>query len=482
MYRLVFYVLIGLLLIALLYSAVGVLPFSPFAIVYSVALLLAVSLIANYIFSKVFEAPTNKESVYITAFILALIITPPHVLGDYFFLCWAAVLSTASKYIVAINKKHIFNPAAIAVATTAVAANQSASWWVGTLSMLPFVIVGGFLIARKLREISIVLIMIGAAFVTIVVLEILNEANPLIALQRTVVDSALFFFATIMFTEPLTMPPRYNLRVLYALLVGILFAPQIHIGSWYTSPEIALVIGNIYSYVVSPKVRRVLRLVRKTQLTSDVVDFVFENPTSFLFRPGNYMEWTLPHEKADDRGNRRYFTIASSPTESEIHVGVKFYPKSSSFKQALHDLQIGEEIVASQVAGDFVLPNRSDARCVFIAGGIGITPFRSMIQYLIDKNEKRDITLLYAAKTEEDFAYWELFEQARTAIGINTVYVPSTKGMITPEVIERHVPHAHECLFYISGPRAMVTSFENNLRAMGIARRNIKTDFFPGFA
>ena len=131
MYRLVLYYLIFLVVVAFLLSVFNVISYDPFSLALSVAFLLAVSAITNRIFSNIFRVPANVESVYITALILALIITPIQSYGDLWFLAWAAVLANASKYIVTIRGKHLFNPAAFAVALTYFTINQSASWWVG---------------------------------------------------------------------------------------------------------------------------------------------------------------------------------------------------------------------------------------------------------------------------------------------------------------------------------------------------------------
>src|SRR5581483_1145132 len=107
MYRLVLYYLIALLLIAVVLSFFGVLYFSPFAIIFSSIFLVVVCYVSNFIFSYVFEAAPNVESLYITALILALIITPTTSFHGLVFLGWAGLLAMASKYILAIQKKHI---------------------------------------------------------------------------------------------------------------------------------------------------------------------------------------------------------------------------------------------------------------------------------------------------------------------------------------------------------------------------------------
>jgi ferredoxin-NADP reductase len=395
----------------------------------------------------------------------------------------------ASKYLFAIGKKHIFNPAAFAVAVTAIVINEPATWWIGgTIAMMPLVVGGGLLIVRKIRRFDLVLSFAAVAFATIIATT--SSADYATAITQTLLHSSFFFLAFVMLTEPLTSPPTATLRILYGALVGFLFAPNVHIGTFYFTPEIALLIGNVFSYAVSPKGRYMLTLTAIEQASTDVYDFVFKPDRSFPFRPGQYLEWTLGHRHADDRGNRRYFTIASAPTEQSVRLGVKFYNPSSTFKHALATMKVGEKISAAHLAGGFVLPKKQDTKLVFIAGGIGITPFRAMIHYLLDMKEKRQITVLYANKTSADVAYKDILDRARLELGIKTVYSLSAEktpvlgmvnGPLDTALITREVPDYRERTFYISGPHAMVDAFKKTLIDMGVSRFKIKSDFFPGF-
>jgi ferredoxin-NADP reductase len=152
-----------------------------------------------------------------------------------------------------------------------------------------------------------------------------------------------------------------------------------------------------------------------------------------------------------------------------------------------------EEIVASQVAGDFLLPNSSWQKCVFIAGGIGITPFRSMIKYLLDTRQRRPITLFYTNKTTNDIVYKDIFDRAQQELGIRTIYAVTDKnnapqnwtgwvGRVTPELIRSTVPDFRNCMFYLSGSRSMVESFKETLRRLNVHSSHIKTDYFAGLA
>ena len=412
MYKVVLYYLIILWLIAVVFSFFGLLPYTPIAMAISLGIIVVVAWGANALFAYVFEVPANVESIYITAFILALIVTPAQSATEYIFLGWAAIIAMASKYIFAIKHKHIFNPAAFAVAVTALTINGTASWWVGTLVMTPFVLVGGLLIVRKIVRTDLTLAFFCVVLATILSFSVFGGGDVWSTLTRALFESPLLFFTFIMITEPLTTPPSWMLQILYGSLVGFLFAPQIHIGSFYFTPEIALLVGNIFSYVVSPKSRLTLKLKAANQLTPDTGEFVFQPDRPLKFRPGQYLEWTLGHKKPDSRGNRRYFTIASSPTESELRLGVKFYPNASSYKTSLADMKIGDRVIASQLSGDFVMPRNKKKKLVFIAGGIGVTPFRSMIKYLVDTKQTRDIAMVYANKSVDDIAYKDFFDQA----------------------------------------------------------------------
>src|SRR5215469_6560500 len=241
MYRLVLYVLIGLIATAVVLSFLTLLPFSPLALLFSAFFLGFMCWAANSLLARVFEAPTNVESAYITALILALIIDPAKSPNDLLFLGWAAILATSSKYILSFNNKHIFNPAAIAAVITSFALGESASWWVGTASMLPVVLFGGMLLVRKLRQEELVLLFVMAALVTVCVVSFLQRLSLTRELLQLLVESPLFFFAAIMLTEPLTAPPTQKLRCIYGVMIGMLFIPQIHLGPIYSTPELALI-------------------------------------------------------------------------------------------------------------------------------------------------------------------------------------------------------------------------------------------------
>ena len=417
MYRLLLYYLIALVLAAAGLGTLGYLHYNPVAVLFSAAYLVAVCWISNHVFAYVYKAPINPESSLITGLILALIITPLRDQHDLLFLTAAGGLAIASKYMLAWRRKHIFNPAAIAVVLTSLGAGESASWWVGTGPMLPFVIIGGLLLVRRIRHFQMVGTFVLASYAVALALTLINHGDIQATLRHMTLSSSLFFLAFVMLTEPMTSPTRVKQQRWYAVLVGALFPPQVHLGSLSSTPEIALSIGNVFSQIINPKTKLFPELTQKIRQAPDIADFIFKPDEKFSYKPGQYMEWTLPHTHTDSRGDRRYFTLASSPTEPEIRLGVRFYPESSTYKRALWRLDSDDVVVASQLGGDFVMPDDKARKLAFIAGGIGVTPYRSMLKYLLDTKEQRDIAMIYATSSEKEIVYKDVLEAARRHLG-----------------------------------------------------------------
>jgi ferredoxin-NADP reductase/Na+-translocating ferredoxin:NAD+ oxidoreductase RnfD subunit len=492
MYRVVQYYLIGLLFAAVSGSIFNLIPYSPAQIIFSTLFLYFFSGFISDVFSHNFKAPTNLESATITVLILALVIPPAKTLSDFIFLGWAAILAMSSKYILVIGKKHIFNPVAIAIALTAIGIYKPATWWIGNPWMMPFVLLGGLLVVRKIRRESMMFAFFLTVFIISSAFTLMRGSSLIVTYQTLILHSSLLFFAFAMITEPLTSPHTGDLRVIFAVLVGFLFIPNIHIGSLYSTPEIALLVGNIFSYIVSPKEKFIWPVTGKVRIAPDMYDFVFPLKKNLSYIPGQYMEWTLPHARPDNRGTRRYFTLASSPTEPELRIGVKIYEPSSTYKQALLHGDTST-MVAGQRSGDFVLPDNTTEKLVFLAGGIGITPFRSMLKYLIDTNQKRDITVLYFNRHAEEIVYQDILNQAYKRLGVRVYYALTDKehaplnwqgalGRLDATMLQTYVPDAQDRLFYLSGPPTMIDAFEMLLKSTGIAQHRIKKDFFPGFA
>ena len=252
-YKLVLYLLVVLLGIAFVLSLAHILPISAFPLVTFALISAATCRTASWIFSRIFRRVENADSAYITALILACIVTPTLTTSGIVGMVLVGIIAIASKYLLTFRGKQVFNPTAFAVVIADLAFQQSASWWIGTAPMLLFVLIGGMLVVRKYRRFDLTSATITGAVLTVETIGLLSGGSLLSLLQRVLVDSALLFFTFIMVTEPRTSPATRKQQVIYGLIVGILFAPQLHLGGVYATPELALLVGNVYVAATRPK-------------------------------------------------------------------------------------------------------------------------------------------------------------------------------------------------------------------------------------
>ncbi len=242
---------------------------------------------------------------------------------------------------------------------------------------------------------------------------------------------------------------------------------------------------------LSPKSKMKFKLLlnKKEEFSEDVYGFWFKSEEELRFKPGQFLEWTLEHKNPDSRGEKRFFTIASSPTEEGILLVTKIIENSSSFKKSLKSLEEGDEIVAEGPYGDFILPEDKEKRLAFIAGGIGLTPFRSILKYLLDKKEKRSITLFYGVNLLEETVFNDLFREAGEFLDFEMVYViknppigwQGESGYIDGDMVKKYAKDAGDFIFYVSGPEPMVRDTSEKLVQAGINKKLIKHDYFPGY-
>ncbi len=223
-----------------------------------------------------------------------------------------------------------------------------------------------------------------------------------------------------------------------------------------------------------------LQLVEKKQETPDVTSFIFTPQEPLTWVPGQFLHYVLHHEPTDERGSDRWFTNSAAPFENNVRITTRFAgEKGSSFKKKLFSLKEGEEIEISLTEGDFTLDDPSQKH-VFIAGGIGITPFRSMLTQLAYDKKPINVTLLYANRDEQVVYKEELEEVAKNNPSFTIHYIFSPEH-IDEEKITQHIPDIHTPIFYVSGPEPMVDALGETLKKMGIAQDHIKQDWFPGY-
>jgi len=219
----------------------------PLPMIFTTALVSVTCLATNSAFAYAFGAKSKTESVIITALILALIISPvaPNNLDGLALPLFASSWAMASKYLIAPNRRHLFNPAAFGVAMADPITGHAASWWVGSYWLLPLVLGGGLLLLRKIRCLDLLLSFTVTALGMIALMS--SSGYAWMFIRESFLRSAFSFFAIVMLTEPRTLPIGRLWRIAFGALVGIFFAPATHIGTLRFTPETALVIGNIFA-------------------------------------------------------------------------------------------------------------------------------------------------------------------------------------------------------------------------------------------
>jgi ferredoxin-NADP reductase len=231
-----------------------------------------------------------------------------------------------------------------------------------------------------------------------------------------------------------------------------------------------------------------VRFVHQQLEAENATSFFFQPESPLTFRAGQYLRYTLPHSDPDTRGISRSFSIASSPDEPLLRLTTRLSSPPSTFKHALARLQTGALVDVSGPFGNCVY-TESDTPAVFIAGGIGITPMRSILGDLASRNVRLKSTLLYSSTTQDiPFRTWldALLADWSALQVIYTVTRPGpdwkgTTGRIDAALIKQHVPDLSRSLFYVSGPTPLVDAMRATLTGIGVDPGRLKYEAFPGY-
>lgn len=489
MYKMLLYALSGLVFSSILLGFFGLVYPSPLSQVSSLLLAVGLALCLSYGLALIRGVLANHESSIITGLILFFLVNPAESLSECVPMIVAVTVAMVSKYVFVYRRQHLVNAAAMGVFVLWLSGYGAASWWIATPFMFAPLIIAGVLVISKVRKWILVAAFLGSGFLVFLFEEWRVDSNLGETWWLFFLSYPALFLGFFMLTEPFSMPPTKKLQAWYGVLVGVLSNTSFVPSFMSMTPELALVVGNLVFYPSTLRRKLVLTLESKQVIATTMWEFIFTKPAHICFKAGQYLEWMLPHKNADSRGIRRYFTIASSPTEPKLRVMVKIPTPGSSYKTKLQSLKVGEQIICSQLAGDFVLPKNPLQKIGMVAGGVGVTPFRSMITYITDMKYPSDVVLYYGANTWAEVAYMPEFAQASELMPLRLILVlaKETKldceeGYVNAAMIMRQSPDYKERVWYVSGPPGMVAGATSMLRSLGIPSRHIMQDFFPGLA
>ena len=234
------------------------------------------------------------------------------------------------------------------------------------------------------------------------------------------------------------------------------------------------------------------RLAAVDRVADDTAAFTFELPERMEFVPGQNCDFTLVAPRyEDEKGSVRTFTIASSPAD-QPRLTIATRLTGSAFKRSLLDTGPGAEIDVDGPAGSFTLQHNAGQRAVFLAGGIGITPFRSILKDASERQLPLDFVLFYSNRTPGSTAFLPDLERWRRQLHhfdlVATVSDvpdaapwPYERGLIDAALIERRVKDLSMAMFYAAGPASFVEAMPTVLKEAGVDPHSICIEEFPGY-
>ena len=214
---------------------------------------------------------------------------------------------------------------------------------------------------------------------------------------------------------------------------------------------------------------------RRTELAPAIWEYYFipERPVRYV--PGQYISLHNPAAHEDIRGAARTLTLTSVPTDQEISVAARFETELSIYKQKLQALQPGDSLHIDDPMGDVILPKDASVPLIFVAGGLGIASFVSILNELDRTGEQRNISLFYRRQTVEDDPYHGLLEDFPFSQRYDFV---KPKDLQAADIL---AGIAIDSLIYISGSETFVENLRRGLQAQGVSHEQIIFDFFDGY-
>ncbi len=235
-----------------------------------------------------------------------------------------------------------------------------------------------------------------------------------------------------------------------------------------------------------------VRLQGRHEVAERTMAFEFEKPPGFTFKAGQFIEVTVINPpETDAEGNTRAFSIASAPHENVLLVATRM--QDTAFKRVLAAMDLGAAIRIEGPFGDLVLHNNTARAAVLLAGGIGITPFRSIILRAAREELPHHILLFYSNRRSEDAPFLEELRDIETQNPnykfVGTITEPEKSrhpwrgeaGLITADMLSRHLKDVASPLYYIAGPPGMVSGLRAVLNGKGVDDDDIRTEEFGGY-
>ncbi len=233
-------------------------------------------------------------------------------------------------------------------------------------------------------------------------------------------------------------------------------------------------------------------LRKRQEIAKGTMAFYFDRPAGFTFKAGQFIDLSLPNlSKSDPEDHTRAFTLASAPSEQQLMVATRL--RDTAFKRVLAEMPLGTTIDLEGPFGQFTLPSDDSRTIVLLAGGIGITPFRSMLVEATHHKLSHQLILMYSNRHPEDAAFLDELQTLQqentrfTCIGTMTSPNGGTEtwegetGRIDQVMLGKYVKETKVALYYVVGPPVMVDGLRKMLESVGIPKTNIRSEEFVGY-
>jgi ferredoxin-NADP reductase len=233
-------------------------------------------------------------------------------------------------------------------------------------------------------------------------------------------------------------------------------------------------------------------LKNRQEVAKGTMAFYFDRPAAFTFKAGQFIDLPLPDlSDSDPQGHTRAFTLASAPSEQQLMVATRL--RDTAFKRMLGEMPLGTTIDIEGPFGQFTLPDNNSRTTVFLAGGIGITPFRSMLVEAAHNKLPHRLILMYSNRHPEDAAFLDELQALQqdnpdyTCIGTMTSPTVGAEawkgetGRIDQAMLRKYVKDTETAMFYVVGPPAMVKGLRKMLESAGIHKNSIRFEEFVGY-
>ncbi len=237
---------------------------------------------------------------------------------------------------------------------------------------------------------------------------------------------------------------------------------------------------------------RMARLLRREEIAEGTMAFHFEKAADFDFRAGQAIDITLINPpETDEEGNTRAFSIASAPFDPDLMIATRM--RDTAFKRVLRRSPSGLEVKIEGPSGSFVLHRKAEKPAVFLAGGIGITPFLSIIRQAVHDKAPHQMYLFYSNRRPEDAAFLDILAEA-AAQNANFHLIATMAemeksqrewkgetGFINQDMLLRRMPAVQGPIYYLAGPPAMVAAMREMLTRAAVDEDDIRTEEFSGY-